>query len=161
MSRARRERKAKGMSAADEVVETPRGDGSSDAITNTRLDGPYGVDNDGLGREGERIEAVSDISEYADDSPNDQVPGEDESPVPGDEEWNEGVADRPFTASYEKIAVRDDLAERFESLITAVHDWLLETDDPDARGIYDDLVNLAERLGPPLEETDMDDDTMQ
>lgn len=121
------------------------------------LDGPYGLENDGTGLEGERIEAVSDISEYEDDSPNDQVPGADESPVPGDEEWNEGVADRPFTAAYEQISVRDDLAERFEGLISAAHEWLLETDDPEAQGIYDDLVDLAERLGPPLDETDGDE----
>lgn len=160
MGETRRSRK--GTSDAAAAAGKTNREGSEGAKNDSApLGGPYGLVNDHFGREGERIEAVSDISEYTDDSPNDQVPGADESPVPGDEDWNEGVVDRPFTAAYEQISVRDDLAERFEGLIAAAHEWLLETDDPDAQGIYDGLVDLAERLGPPLEETDLDDETMQ
>jgi hypothetical protein len=64
----------------------------------------------------------------------------------------------PITSRYEKIAVRDDLAEKFESLVADVSDWLLDTDDPDAQGIYDDLRDLAERVGRPLDETEAEPD---
>jgi hypothetical protein len=136
---------------------SPARDIAIDSVDNTVRDGPYRIEGPFTGNEGEMIEVVSDIDEYQDNEPNDQVPGEAESPVPGDEEWLEGAVDLPLTSLYEQIAVRDELAERFESLVADVHEWLLDTNDPDAQSIYDDLVDLAERIGRPLPDTDTDD----
>jgi hypothetical protein len=136
---------------------SPSAEIAVDTVENTIHDGPFRIEGDFRGNESELIEAVSDIDEYQDNVDNDQTPGQAESPVPGDEEWLEGAVDLPLTSLYEQIAVRDELAEKFEDLVADVHEWLNDTSDPDAQGIYDDLVDLAERIGKPIPETDTDD----
>ncbi|ADI13159.1 hypothetical protein [Truepera radiovictrix] len=54
----------------------------------------------------------------------------------------------------ENLARRNDLARQLEDLVAAALDWSEISDDEDAREIYEDLVDLYERVSAPLEDTD-------
>lgn len=71
-----------------------------------------------------------------------------------DDEERQGVGDMPLREDYEKIALRDQVARQFEELLEAVEVWLEDDDSPETRSIYQDLLDIYERVGQPLEETD-------
>lgn len=71
-----------------------------------------------------------------------------------DDEERQGVGDMPLREDYEKIALRDQVAKQFEELLEAVEVWLEDDDSIEARSIYQDLLEIYERVGEPLEETD-------
>jgi hypothetical protein len=96
----------------------------------------------------------SDIEDYVRRDTSD-APADVEDPRNHDDDdpFGDGVHDTPITRRYEDMADRDDLARRIEELVADAYDWVGRSDDDDARDIYDTLVDLAERIGNPPEET--------
>ncbi len=66
----------------------------------------------------------------------------------------DGVHETPLSATYEHIAMRDELASKIEALLEDARDWAEASEDEGAKEIFDILVELYERLGESLEESD-------
>jgi hypothetical protein len=66
----------------------------------------------------------------------------------------EGMTEIPLRSEYEAIARRNDLARQLEDLIVGVREWAQETDSDDAAEIAEELVDIYERLGAPVEAQD-------
>lgn len=96
----------------------------------------------------------SDIQEYSRQDTSD-APADDEAPRNHDDNdpWGDGIHDTPLTKRYEDMADRDELARRMEELVADAYDWMERAEDDDAHEIYDTLVDVAERLGNPPEDT--------
>lgn len=70
------------------------------------------------------------------------------------EERDGGILPTPITERYERIAQRDELARKLEEVVADAREWVETSEDEDARSIYEDLVDIFERVGEPLEDTD-------
>lgn len=70
------------------------------------------------------------------------------------ERERDGVTATPLTSAYENIALRDDLASKLEILVEDARAWSEVSEDEDAEEIYLALVDIYDRLGEPLDETD-------
>lgn len=58
----------------------------------------------------------------------------------------------------DQSARRRELARQMEDVTAAALDWLETTNDPDARDLYNQMVDLSERLGNPPEQSDLETD---
>lgn|SRR5690625_2855005 len=67
-----------------------------------------------------------------------------------------GVEEGPLRREYEQIALRDDLARRFEDLVVSVQAWASQEGSSAAQALANDLQDIYERLGESIEETDDD-----
>jgi hypothetical protein len=65
-----------------------------------------------------------------------------------------GVSETHIRPTYERIALRDDLARRLEDLVGSAREWADEVRTAEAQELAEELADLYERLGEPLEETD-------
>jgi hypothetical protein len=70
------------------------------------------------------------------------------------DEERQGVGDLPLREDYEISALRDEVARLFEELLGAVEAWREDDDTGEADAIYQELSDLYERVGEPVEETD-------
>jgi hypothetical protein len=71
-----------------------------------------------------------------------------------DDEERQGVGDLPLREDYEISALRDEVARQFEALLEAVEAWREDDDTGEADEIYQELSDIYERVGEPVEETD-------
>jgi hypothetical protein len=95
----------------------------------------------------------SDIEEYA-RKDTAAGPYEEEPRTHDDDDpWGDGIHDTPLVKRYEDMADRDELARRLEELVADAYDWMGRAQDEDAQEIYETLLDLAERMGNPSEET--------
>jgi hypothetical protein len=95
----------------------------------------------------------SDIEEYA-RKDTAAGPQEDEPRNSDDDDpWGDGIHETPLAKRYEDMADRDELARRLEDLVADAYDWMGRAQDEDAKDIYETLVDLAQRMGNPNEET--------
>src|SRR5690606_32361551 len=65
-----------------------------------------------------------------------------------------GVDETPWRRDYSAVALKSDLARRFEDLVISVRDWSEEEGSEAARDLADDLEELYGRIGEPVEDTD-------
>jgi hypothetical protein len=72
----------------------------------------------------------------------------------GNDEERQGVSDMPLREDYEIAALRDEVARLFEELLGAVEAWCEDDDTGEADEIYQELSDLYERVGEPVEGTD-------
>jgi hypothetical protein len=75
----------------------------------------------------------------------------------GNEEERQGVSGAPLREDYEISALRDEVARLFEDLIGAVQAWREDDDTGEADEIYQELSELYDRVGGPLENTDSEE----
>lgn len=82
--------------------------------------------------------------------------GGDETPYMSDDDEFErdGTHEVLIDEENENISRRDEIARVLEDLVATALDWSEVSEDEDAREIYEDLVDLYERVAAPLEETD-------
>lgn len=82
--------------------------------------------------------------------------GGDETPYMSDDDEFErdGTHEVLIDEENENISRRDEIARVLEDLVATTLDWSEVSEDEDAREIYEDLVDLYERVSAPLEETD-------
>jgi hypothetical protein len=72
----------------------------------------------------------------------------------GDDEERQGVGDMPLREDYEISALRDEVARQLETLLGAVEAWREDDDTGEADKIYQELSDIYERVGEPVEDTD-------
>jgi hypothetical protein len=72
----------------------------------------------------------------------------------GDDEERQGVGDLPLREDYEISALRDEVARQFEALLDAVEAWREDDDTGEADEIYQELSDIYDRVGEPVEDTD-------
>jgi hypothetical protein len=72
----------------------------------------------------------------------------------GDDEERQGIADMPLREDYEISALRDEVARLFEELLGAVEAWREDDGTGGADEIYQELSDMYERIGEPVEDTD-------
>lgn len=70
------------------------------------------------------------------------------------DEERQGVGDLPLREDYEISALRDEVARLFEELLGAVEAWREDDDTGEADEIYQELSDIYERVGKPIEDTD-------
>jgi hypothetical protein len=63
----------------------------------------------------------------------------------------EGMTEIPLRSEYESIARRNDLARQLEDLIVGAREWAQETGSDDAHAIAEELADIYERLGAPVD----------
>ena len=63
----------------------------------------------------------------------------------------EGVSETPIHASYEAIALRNDLARQLEGAVAAARAWARADEEPESAAIADALAELYDRVGEPTE----------
>ena len=71
-----------------------------------------------------------------------------------DQRERDGIHPTEYDIAGEGAALRHELERQMEDLIEDAQDWLQNTSDPDAQGIYDAMVDLYERLGNSPEESE-------
>jgi hypothetical protein len=81
------------------------------------------------------------------DPDDDRVHDEDEGLYPS----GEGVSETPIHATYEAIALRNDLARQLEDVVVAARAWARADDEPESEAIAEALAELFDRIGEPLE----------
>ena len=64
----------------------------------------------------------------------------------------EGVSETPIHATYESIALRNELARQLENVVAAARAWARAEDTTEARAIADALSEIYDRVGLPSEE---------
>lgn len=97
--------------------------------------------------------APSDIEQAADPEPLD--PETDMAYTHDDSDRErDGVHGPPLSEEYERVARRSDLTRSVEDVVAEARDWALETEDDDAQEILQMLVEVADRLGETIEDTD-------
>jgi hypothetical protein len=72
----------------------------------------------------------------------------------GDDEERQGVGDLPLREDYEISALRDEVARQLEALLGAVEAWREDDNTGEADEIYQELSDIYERIGEPVEDTD-------
>jgi hypothetical protein len=72
----------------------------------------------------------------------------------GDDEERQGVGDMPLREDYEISALRGEVARQLEALIGAVEAWREDDDTGEADEIYQQLSDIYDRVGEPVEDTD-------
>lgn len=65
-----------------------------------------------------------------------------------------GVDETPWRREYSSLALRSDLARKFEDLVVSVRDWSRREGSDAARALAADLEVLYGRIGQPAEDTD-------
>lgn len=66
----------------------------------------------------------------------------------------EGLSETPIHATYEVIAVRNDLVRQLEDVVATARSWARADGSPGARRIAEALAELYERLGEAAEADD-------
>jgi hypothetical protein len=87
------------------------------------------------------------------DRPDPQLP--DEPRVHDDEGLypsGEGVSETPIHATYEPIALRNELARQLEDVVAAARAWARADDTTEALAIADALAEIYDRVGLPSED---------
>ncbi|MBA2666636.1 MAG: hypothetical protein H0U69_06360 [Trueperaceae bacterium] len=84
----------------------------------------------------------SDVDMHRTSDDNDYNPG------------GSGVSETPLRPANEAIARRDDLARRLEDLVASAREWARDEGSEEAHDIAEELADLYDRLGTPLEDTD-------
>ncbi len=64
----------------------------------------------------------------------------------------EGVSETPIHATYEPIALRNELARQLENVVAAARAWARAEDTADAFAIADALAEIYDRVGLPSED---------
>lgn len=64
----------------------------------------------------------------------------------------EGVSETPIHATYEPIALRNELARQLENVIAAARAWAHAEDTTEALAIADALAEIYDRVGMPNED---------
>ena len=89
------------------------------------------------------------MTEHEDRSKLD-VPDEDHDLAPdGMHPSGEGVSETPIHASYEAIALRNDLARQLESVVAAARAWARADGKPESSAVAHALAELFDRVGSP------------
>jgi hypothetical protein len=86
------------------------------------------------------------------DRPNAHV-RDDESPLDDDglHPAGEGLTETPIHATYEAIALHNDLARQLEEVVVAARAWARADDTPESLAIADALEEIYDRVGEPTE----------
>ena len=63
----------------------------------------------------------------------------------------EGLSETPIHATYEAIALRNDLARQLEGVVVTARAWARGDDTPESLAIADALAEIYERVGEPTE----------
>ncbi len=72
----------------------------------------------------------------------------------GNDEERQGVGDLPLREDYEIVALRGEVARQLEATLAAVEAWREDDDTGEADAVYQELSDIYERVGEPVEETD-------
>ena len=59
----------------------------------------------------------------------------------------EGLSETPIHASYEAIALRNDLARQLENVVAAARAWSRADGEPESQAIAEALAELYDRVG--------------
>jgi hypothetical protein len=82
-------------------------------------------------------------------------PREPEEPRVHDDEGlypsGEGVSETPIHATYEAIALRNELARQLENVVAAARAWARADDTSESLAIADALAEIYDRVGEPTE----------
>ncbi|MFO8150238.1 MAG: hypothetical protein R6T93_08075 [Trueperaceae bacterium] len=85
-------------------------------------------------------------------APDDARVHDDEGLYPS----GEGVSETPIHATYESIALRNELARQLENVVAAGRAWARAEDTTEALAIADALAEIYDRVGMPSEESESD-----